>query len=57
MVRWVVRLTTHSEPIELLSFFPQPDLYDWCKKNRLCYIDCEMVHIKDPLLLIVKSSP
>ena len=31
---------------------------DWCNKDRgMCYPVCGMVHIKEPLLLIRKSSP
>ena len=31
---------------------------DWCTKGRgMCYPVCGMVHIKEPLLLIGKSSP
>ena len=56
MVRWVVGLILHGEPIEL--FLVQPVLHDWCNKSRgMCYPVCGMVHIKEPLLLIVKSSP
>ena len=37
-------------PIELF--------HDWCNKGRgMCYPVCGMVHIKEPLLLIEKSSP
>ena len=33
-------------------------LHDWCNKGRgMCYPVCGMVHIKEPLLLIGKSSP
>ena len=41
-----------------LSYFSfQPVLHDWCNKGHaLCYPVCGMVHIKEPLLLIVKSS-
>ena len=43
-------------PIELFSF--QPVLHDWCNKGRrMCYPICGMVHIKEPLMLIEKSSP
>ena len=36
----------------------QPVLHDWCNKYRgMCYPVCWMVHIKEPLLLIGKSSP
>ena len=42
-------------PIELFSF--QPVLHDWCNKDRgMCYPVCGMMHIKEPLLLIGKSS-
>ena len=33
----------------------QPVLHDWFIKDRgMCYYVCEMVHIKDPMLLIEK---
>ena len=33
-------------------------LHDWCNKScGMCYPVCEMMHIKEPLLLIEKSSP
>ena len=33
-------------------------LHSWCSKGRgMCYSVCGMVHIKDSLLLIEKSSP
>ena len=33
-------------------------LHDWCNKGRgMCNPVCGMVHIKEPLLLIGKSSP
>ena len=36
----------------------QPVLHDWCNKGRgMYYPVCGMMHIKEPLLLIVKSSP
>ena len=36
----------------------QPVLHDWCNKGRgMCCSVCGMVHIKEPLLLIGKSSP
>ena len=51
MVRWVVG----SIPLSYFSF--QPVLHDWCNKGRgMCYPVCGMVHIKEPLLLIDKSS-
>ena len=39
-------------------FSLQPVLHDWCNKGRgMCYPVCGMMHIKEPLLLIGKSSP
>ena len=36
----------------------QPVLHDWCNKGcGMCHPVCGMVHIKEPLLLIGKSSP
>ena len=56
MVRWVVRSILHGvDPLSYFSF--QPVLHDWCNKGRgMCYSVCGMVHIKEPLLLIGKSS-
>ena len=35
----------------------QPVLHDWCNKEHgMCYPVCGLVHIKEPLLLIVKCS-
>ena len=52
MVRWVVGSILHGvDPLSYFSF--QPVLHDWCIKSRgMCY----PVHIKEPLLLIDKSS-
>ena len=56
MVQWVVRSILHGGPIELFSF--QPVLHDCCNKGRgMYYPVCGMVHIKESLLLIGKSSP
>ena len=57
MVRWVVGSILHGvDPLSYFSF--QPVLHDWCNKGRgMCYPVCGMVHIKEPLLLIDKSSP
>ena len=45
-----------ADPLSYFSF--QPVLHDWCNKCRvMCYPVCGMVHIKEPLLLIGKSSP
>ena len=39
------------------KFSFQPVLHNWCNKGRsMCYPVCGMVHIKEPLLLIGKSS-
>ena len=57
MVRWVVGSILHGvDPLSYFSF--QPVLHDWCNKGcGMCYPVCGMVHIKEPLLLIGKSSP
>ena len=56
MVRWVVGSILHGvDPLSYFSF--QPVLHDWCNKGRgVCYPVCGIVHIKEPLLLIDKSS-
>ena len=42
-------------PLSYFSF--QPVLHDWCNKGHgMCYPVSGMVHIKEPLLLINKSS-
>ena len=44
------------DPLSYFSF--QPVLHDWYNKTRgMCYPVCGMLHIKEPLLLIGKSSP
>ena len=58
----VIRAFAHgamSHGVDPLSYFSfQPVLHDWCNKGRgMCYPVCGMVHIKEPLLLIGKSSP
>ena len=48
---------THNPVIKWVDFSFQPVLHDWCNKIRgMCYPVCGMVHIKEPLLLIDKSS-
>ena len=43
------------DPMSYFSF--QPVLHEWCNKScGMCYPLCWMVHIKEPLLLIGKSS-
>ena len=56
MVWWVVGSILHGvDPLSYFSF--QPVIHDWCNKGRgMCYPVCGMVHIKEPLLLIDKSS-
>ena len=54
MVRWVIGSISHGGSTEL---FLIPAL-DWCNKGHgMCYPVCEMVHIKDSLLLIENSRP
>ena len=45
--------------VDRLSYFSfQPVLHDWCNKGcGMCYPVCGMMYIKEPLLLIGKSSP
>ena len=50
-----------DEPIELFlvpASAPTKVMpHDWCNKGRgMCYPVCGMMHIKEPLLLIDKSS-
>ena len=48
------RSSDRSFMVDLLSYFSfQPMIHDWCNKD---YPVCEMVHIKEPLLLIGTSS-
>ena len=56
MVQWVGGSILHDvNPLSYFSF--QPVLHDWFNKGcGMCYPVCGMVHIKEPLLLIVKSS-
>ena len=54
MVRWVVGSIIHGEPNELyLVPASAPRLYKYATKA----VVCGMMHIKEPLLLIGKSSP
>ena len=49
-------LFARGDPLGYFLF--QPVHYDWCNKGRgVCYPVCGMVHIKEPLQLIGKSSP
>ena len=41
----------------VITIADRDEMYDWCNKGRgMCYPVCGMVHIKEPLLLINKSS-
>ena len=54
----VVLLPDLSPVNFLVKYFSfQPVLHDWCNKGCICYPVCGMVHIKEPMLLIGKSSP
>ena len=56
---WCGGSSDRSSMVDRLSYFLfQPVLHDWCNKCcGMCYPVCVMVHIKEPLLLIGKSSP
>ena len=44
-----------EDPLSYFSFVPV--FHDWCNKGYgMCYPVYEIVHIKEPLLLIGKSS-
>ena len=51
----LLRRSSFRTPSDMFSF--QPVLHDWCNKGcGMCYPVCGLVHIKEPLLLIGKSS-
>ena len=56
---WCDGSSDRSFMVDPLSYFSiQPLLHDWYNKGRgMCYPVCGMMHIKEPLLLIGKSSP
>ena len=56
---WCDGSSDRSFMVDPLSYFSfQPVLHNWCNKGcGICYPVCGMVHIKEPLLLIGKSSP
>ena len=55
VVRWVVGSSPHVGRTELSWF--QPVLHAWYNKSYgMCYPVCGKVRMKDPLLLIKKSS-
>ena len=52
---YVCEYVSYLGPLSYFSF--QPVLHDWCNKGcGMFYPVCGMVHIKEPLLLIGKSS-
>ena len=61
---WGIVSLNHQTRSKLLTYVAksynfsfQPVLHDWCNKGcGMCHSVCGMVHIKEPLLLIVKSS-
>ena len=57
MARWVFGSILHG--VDPFSYFSlQPVLHDWGNKGRgMYYPVCGVMHIKEPLLLIEKSSP
>ena len=56
MVRWVVGSILHVDPLNYCSF--QPVFHDsFNKDSGMYYPVCGVVHIKEHLLLIEKSSP
>ena len=58
MVRVFARGAMGRQIDPSLTYFSfQPVLHDWCNKGcGMCYPVCGMMHIKEPLLLIRKSS-
>ena len=50
----VYHISFMADPLSYFSF--QPVLHDCNKGRGMCYPVCGMVHIKEPLLLIGKSS-
>ena len=44
-----------EDPLSYFSF--QPVLQDRCKDRGMCYPVCGMMRIKEPLLIMGKSSP
>ena len=56
---WPLTLSAADSTVHSTTFYFsfQPVLHDWCNKGSgMCYPVCGMVHIKEPLLLIGKSS-
>ena len=58
MVLWVVGSILHGGPIQLFLIPGQCTMNVVKKKGcGICYHVCGIMHIKEPLLLIRKSSP
>ena len=52
----LLEVSEREEGNSTITFQPVP--HDWCNKGGgMCYPVCGMVHIKELLLLIGKSSP
>ena len=56
---WCNGSSDRSFMVDTLSYFSfEPVLHDWFNKGHgMCYPVCGMLHIKESLLLIGKSSP
>ena len=55
MVQWIVRLMPHGDATEVVTF--QSVRHNWCNRGHgMWYPVCGIVHVKDPLLLIIKSA-
>ena len=53
---WCDESLDRSFMVDTMSYFSL--LHDWCNKGcGMCYPVCGMMHIKEPLVLIRKSSP
>ena len=53
----MVKVFAHGTMGHRINFLFQPVLHNWCNKGcGICHYVCGMVHIKDSLLLIEKSS-
>ena len=56
VVRWDIGSISPGRPISFFLF--QPFLHNWCNRDGgIHYPVCGILHIKYPLLLIVKTSP
>ena len=55
MGSWVRSIPHGVDPLSYSLY--RAVLHDWCNNGLVCAILSGMVHIKDPLLLIGKSSP